>query len=136
VEILLKQNVKTKNKLLKIRIEMIKNSWDIGSKNNINSNSNYYNKLCKFSESDHHRRLITYVDLDSTFYILNEESLCFSESNNNKKLNKHEMYKEKVKYTFDKNNYEVMKKVNYEENKKCIHDWTVYTIRVVQFYAS
>ncbi len=31
VEILLKQDVKTKNKLLKIRNEMIKNSRDIGN---------------------------------------------------------------------------------------------------------
>jgi hypothetical protein len=41
-----------------------------------------YNKLCKLSESDHHRRLISYKRSRCIFYTLNEESVCIL--NNNK----------------------------------------------------
>ena len=92
-----------KNKLLKIRNEMNKNNQDMetlleqklmkenlsqGRKNKIFKNKNIYmqwNKLCKlnkFKESDHHRSLVTYDDIDYDNYLLNDEdNLC--------KLNKH-----------------------------------------------
>ena len=81
-----------KNKLLKIRNEMKKNEKDmdtlleqISTKENLSQgrndkifkNKNIYmqwNKLCKlnkFKESDHHRSLITYDDLDYDYNLTN-----------------------------------------------------------------
>ena len=43
--------------------------------NKIKTNSNSSNKLCKSNESEHHRRLIAYDDLDAFFYKLDQESM-------------------------------------------------------------
>jgi len=116
IEILLKKNTNMKNKLLKIRNEMNKNEKDIeslleqklanaktsqGYRNKIFKNKNIYmnwNKLCKsskFKESDHHRSLITYDDLDSDYYSsYNEDNLCL---NNNKNSNNKFLKDDKLK---------------------------------------
>ena len=62
--------------------------------NKIQTNSNSSNKLCKLNESYHHRRLITYNDLDASFYTLNEESMRLFESKQDKiKLKNEHKYK-------------------------------------------
>ena len=115
LEIILKQNIKMKNKLLKIRNEMSKNDQDIGfskilkktekkkgqgsrkQNNKIKTNSNSSNKLCKLNESDHHRRLITYDDLDASFYTLDQESMYLLNNNKLCKQNNYEIEQNKSK---------------------------------------
>ena len=103
VKNLLKANKKMKNKLLKIRNEMIRNNQDLGQlvKNRKltkeNSQGQYFkcNKLCKLNKNNHHHRtLITYEDLDTSYYTMNEESLChmmINDQKSNKILDKHKL---------------------------------------------
>jgi hypothetical protein len=115
LEMILKQNIKMKNKLLKIRNEMSRNDQDIGytkilkktekkkgqgsriQNNKIQTNSNSSNKLCKLNESYHHRRLITYNDLDASFYTLNEESMLLYNNNKLCEKNFYESKQDKIK---------------------------------------
>ena len=53
------------------------------------------NKLCKLNKNiHHHRTLITYKDLDASYYSINEEGLCQMMKNDlksNKLLDKHKL---------------------------------------------
>jgi len=137
LETLIKHNIKMKNKLLKIRNKMLKYDQDNGClkkqkkivekkgqgcENKINTNSNYSgNKLCKLSESDHHRRLISYEDLDASFYTLNEESIYILNNNKLCKKNSDEINKSgnisEIKYN-EPNSLNIKKKRNVQHSRK------------------
>jgi hypothetical protein len=72
------------------KTEKMKGQGSRKQNNKIKTNSNSSNKLCKSNESEHHRRLITYDDLDASFYTLDQESMYLL---NNNKLCKQNNYK-------------------------------------------
>ena len=84
-------------KILDTQTEEKKSQGSRKQNKKIKTNSNSSNKLYKLNESDHHRRLITYDDLDASFYTLDQESMYLLNNNKLCKQNNYEIEQNKSK---------------------------------------